>query len=103
VCQDFVYVPAGGRLGDPDGLHVFPKIGLNQLLPVLTQQCAGKENLELPPAAMTAKGLPAGVALLDQATGLTEVSNGRITLGGFVAPALREETKAFPGVNVIGG
>jgi hypothetical protein len=52
---------------------------------------------------MTAKGLPAGVALLDEATGLTEMSNGRITLGGFVAPALREETNSFPGVNVIGG
>jgi hypothetical protein len=38
-----------------------------------------------------------------EATGLTEVSNGRITLGGFVAPELREDTNSFPGVKVIGG
>ena len=38
-----------------------------------------------------------------EATGLTEVSKGRITLGGLVAPALREETSLCPGAKVNGG
>ncbi len=38
-----------------------------------------------------------------EATGLPEMSKGRITEEGFEPAALREETSLFPGANVIGG
>jgi hypothetical protein len=38
-----------------------------------------------------------------EATGLTEVSKGRITDDGLEPTALREDTNLFPGAKVIGG